>query len=54
MTHDRECRRLAVHFLQDYELSGEERAEEVERLSRAIQQTVEAELEGLAHRLKGA
>lgn len=48
--HDRECRRLADHFLMDYRLSKEEREEEAERLARAIQQTVEAELENLEHR----
>lgn len=50
MTHDKECRRLAVHFLRDYRLTGLEREEEVERLAQQIQQTVEAELENLAHR----
>ena len=52
MTHDRECQRLATHFLRDYSLSREERVEETERLAQALQQTAEAELENLAHRLK--
>jgi len=50
MTHDHACRTLAIHFLSDYRLSAEERAQEVERLAQQIQQTVEAELENLEHR----
>lgn len=52
MSHDAECRRLAAHFLGDYRLSAEELGDEMQRLADAIQQTVEAELENLAHRRK--
>ena len=50
MTHDHACRTLAIHFLSDYRLSAEERAQEVERLAQQIQRTVETELESLEHR----
>lgn len=50
MNHDAACRRLAVHFLNDYQLSPEERREETERLAQQIAQTVEGELENLEHR----
>jgi hypothetical protein len=52
MTYERQCEMLAGLFLQDYQLSPEERAEEKERLAIALQRTAEAELENLAHRLK--
>ena len=50
MTIERECRTLAEKLLIPYRLSQAERAEETDRLTRAIQQGVEAELEGLEHR----
>lgn len=53
MNHDRECRRLAVHFLRDYRLTGPEREEEIERLSNAIQKAAEGELEALESRRIG-
>lgn len=52
MTYDPLCVRLAEKFLRDYQLSDEEHEEEVDRLAQAIQRTVEAELDPLAHRLK--
>jgi hypothetical protein len=50
MNHDRQCRMLAEHFLRDYQLSGQERAEELERLADTIQRAAEAELESIEHR----
>jgi len=50
MSHDHACRTLAIHFLSNYRLSAEERAQEVERLAEQIQQTCETELENLEHR----
>lgn len=49
-SHDRQCRMLAEHFLHDYELSGEERADELQRLADTIQRAAESELENLEHR----
>lgn len=51
MSHDRECRRLAEHFLRDYDLSATELAQETDRLAETIQRVIEDEIgEALAHR----
>jgi hypothetical protein len=50
-TVDRRAHLLATSFLLDYRLSPEERRQETEALAQVIQTAVEAQLEGLAHRL---